>query len=112
AKRLRRTGRSPDLFRADALSRPSVPVDGDEHVSRSLHVRRRVERVDQHETVARLERERAHLVLPFLVPRRPAAYTWRDLLYAREATSCLARNGAMRSGSDSRATSACLGARR
>jgi hypothetical protein len=45
-------------------------------VGRSQLVRH-VERIDEHKPVARLDRKRRDFVLPFLVPRRPAAQSWR-----------------------------------
>ena len=56
-----------------------MPVDGDEHVVGLRNLAWRIDRVDQHEAVARLHGERADVLLPVLVPRRPAAQPWCDL---------------------------------
>ena len=64
------------------VGRPTrVPVDGDEHVRRLSELRRRVERVDQDEPVVRVDRERADVLLPVVVPGGPAAEAGRDLLH-------------------------------
>ena len=63
-----------------------MPVDGDEHVRGPAELRRRLERVDQDEAVRRVDRDRADLLLPVVVPGRPAAQAGSDLLHGQAAT--------------------------
>jgi hypothetical protein len=59
-----------------------VPEHREQDVLRGSELARRVERIDQDEAVARLERKRADVLLPLLVPRRPAAESRCELLDA------------------------------
>src|SRR4051794_4183012 len=61
-----------------------MPVDGYQHVIGGAGFGRWIERVDQNEAGGRVDRERGNLVLPFVVPRRPPAQSWRELLDAEK----------------------------
>ena len=56
-----------------------MPVDGDENVVGRRKLSRRIDRVDEDEAVARLDGERADVLLPVLMPRSPAAQPRCDL---------------------------------
>ena len=79
-ERLDRSPRGPDATGTQSRRRPVVPEDGQQHVRRSAQLRRRLVRVDQHEAVVGLERERADVLLPLCMPRRPAAQASAELL--------------------------------
>ena len=57
----------------EVLRLPRVPVHRHEDVVRAPELRCCAERIDQDETVVRLDGDRADLLLPLVVPGRPAA---------------------------------------
>jgi hypothetical protein len=67
------------VLRAELTRIASVPVDGDEHVIGSRNFLRRLDRVDEHQALVRLQGERADVFFPVVVPRCPTAQSGRDL---------------------------------
>ena len=81
SQRLRGTGRRPDVAGFELTARAPVPVDGHEHVRRRAELDGRVDRIDEDEAVARFHRERADVLFPVIVPRRPTVQPGCDLLH-------------------------------
>ena len=55
------------------------------HARRLAELGGRLERIDQDQAVLRVDRERADVLLPVVVPGGPAAESARDLLHVRRA---------------------------
>src|SRR5438105_1839433 len=65
-------GRRPDVLGPELARGAGVPEHREQHVRGRAHLRRRIERVDEHEPVGRVHRDRPDLLAPFRVPGRPA----------------------------------------